>query len=606
MRIGARDPGAGLFSHLNFVVTHIDELGHSGFHVDWTNGNPYVDDEGGNLFDALFAQNCERELDCPLIREWPHHRYTGSNAAALYVGPSKWRWRLYHCWSLLRVRDEILREVEAFCGSWSYTATALHVRNRQIGTECPGGQAPTLEDYGRVLYGGAEPVYLATDNEEAIEYFSKLLGDRLRSRKIARSVDMDTEHHLSGSQTFQDAMECLKDALIMARCGSLIHSVSNIATAVLYMNPRIPHVFVTRGDACFLPAVAEDDALGFVRGEVAREMPCRVIHLNHPQWNDWGLIYGEFAIVRHATGCAGALVAKDDDHLEVRWLDWDPEVFVPKPPDDPRFTKARVPLYYELRKSGRVDVVLRGGLGNQMFQYAFGLHVAQRLGFELTLSHDGGNRSFALGMFGLANRMPLSNPDATLEWDGDYEDGVSEEMIAEILGDKPVLLKIQGWFQNENYFLPVVEEIRRRFHFRISLPSFVEHRQPVAVHVRLGDYRHSAGHYPLPDHYYEAALDLLRLRLENPLFLVFSDDPDGCPACLRNQADVVILPPLYDFQAFGMMCSCAAFVIANSTFSWWPAWLSGSSHVLCPEPFLRDKEWTICPHNWCRIPVIPQ
>jgi hypothetical protein len=603
MILSAHSSGAGLFSHINFVVTHIDALGHADFHVDWTEEIPYADCEGNNLFDLLFIQPPRGTGDHQILRTWPHYRYTGSDAASLYTGSLRWRWRLHDCWNLLHVRDEILREVEEYCGSWTKDATALHVRNRRIGTECPGGRAPTLEDYGRVLYGGLEAVYLATDNDEAVEYFRSLLGDRLRTRVIARSADMDTEHHLSGSQSFQDARECLIDALIMARCARLVHSVSNIATAVLYMNPWLSHVFVTSGDARYFPPEPADEALRHIRKIIADRKPCRVVHLDHPNWKDWGLVYDETMIVRNATGCAGALIERPDDEFEIRWLDWEPEVFGLKPPDDPRFASARMPLYFELRKSRRVEVALRGGLGNQMFQYAFGLHVAKRLGVELILSHDGGNRCFALGMFGLENRTPFSNPDSTLEWDDNHEDGIEEEMIGEILHDKPVELRIQGWFQNENYFFPVADEIRRRFDFRMPLPPFLGNRTPVAVHVRLGDYLHSAGHCPLSPSYYETALAKFRLQLENPLFLVFSDDPDACPECLRHQSDAVVLPTLYDFQAFGMMISCAAFVIANSTFSWWAAWLNGSAQVICPEPFLPDKDWKICPERWYRIPV---
>lgn len=603
MRIGARNCDAGLFSHLNFVVTHIDTLGHAAFHVDWTDGNPYVSGESGNVFDKLFIQSLHPSDDDPLIEEWPHHRYTGANADGLYRGSSKWRWHLHHCWKLLRVRKQILDDAASFADAWAADATALHVRNSKIGVECPGNQAPTLEDYGRIPYGGEEPVYLATDNEEAVEYFSRLLGSRLKIRDIPRSADMNTEFHLTSPQSVNDARECLIDALIMARCARLLHSVSNIATAVLYMNPKIPHVYVIRGGVLYLPPSSEDESLKNVRKLVARGNPSRVIHLNHPKWLDWGLVYEERVVVRHTTGCAGALLAGGNGEIEIRWLDWEPEVYTPQLGEDRRLGSSPFPLYYNMRKGRRIEVALCGGLGNQMFQYAFGLHLARRLRAELVLFHDGRNRSFALGMFGLGNQLPDPRPDATLEWNEDYECGLEEVMVAALSVDGPVTLRIQGWFQNEKFFLPVADEVRKRFEFRLPLPSYAKDRIAVAVHVRLGDYQRSAGHRPLPALYYDAALSEMRSKVDDPLFIVFSDDPHLCPERLRGHPDVVILPQLNDFQAFGMMMSCDAFVIANSTFSWWAAWLSRSTRVICPDSFLPGRKWTICPERWHQIPV---
>jgi hypothetical protein len=90
--------------------------------------------------------------------------------------------------------------------------------------------------------------------------------------------------------------------------------------------------------------------------------------------------------------------------------------------------------------------------------------------------------------------------------------------------------------------------------------------------------------------------------INRPVFLVFSDEPEQCPAFLAGSPDTVVLPLLYDDHAFGMMQACEAFILANSTFGWWAAWLSGSERVICPDPFLPAKEWTICPAGWTRLP----
>lgn len=603
MILAGHSRGAGLFSQVNFVVTHIEALGHAEFHVDWTEGTPYA---GGssNVFDELFVQGRRAPEGHEVVRGWPHYRYTGADAAALYMRLNGWRWRLHQCWKHLRVRDDILAEVEAWCGSWARDATALHVRNRKIGTECPGGLAPTLEDYGRALRCGGEPVFLATDNREAVEYFRDLLGDRLVVREIARAADMETEYHLSRPQSARDARECLIDALVMARCGRLIHSVSNIATAVLYINPAMSHIFVTSGCAKYLPPDPPDEKRARVRSIVVRREPCRLIHLDHPQWRDWGLVFEGNVIMRHATGCAGELVAQADGDIEIRWLDWEPEVFRLKEPTDPRFSACKVAVYYALRRSRQVEMVLRGGLGNQLFQYAFGLSVARHLGAKLRVTHDGSNRSYALGAFGIPIGTPLARHEVHLRWEDDYQEGVEEEMIAAVMESDAYAIRIEGWFQNEHFFLPVADEIRRRCCLTFPLPASAGDRTPVAVHVRLGDYLNSLAHAPLPESYYQTAMARMREDLDRPLFLVFSDEPDRCPGFLRDSPDTLVLPALYDFHAFGMMQACKAFILANSTFSWWAAWLSRSECVICPDPFLPDQAWTICPARWMKLRTV--
>jgi len=139
-------PEAGLFSQINFLITHIDTLGHAEFFVDWSEGILYSTGDGVNVFEELFVQNRVRDEDSEIVQEWPHHRYTGPGADPLYLSGSWWRARLHDCWEQLTVRRESLDEVEAYCATWQERPTALHVRNSLIGAECPQGQAPSLED----------------------------------------------------------------------------------------------------------------------------------------------------------------------------------------------------------------------------------------------------------------------------------------------------------------------------------------------------------------------------------------------------------------------------------------------------------------------------
>ena len=91
-------PKAELFSQINFILTHIEALGHADFYVDWTHETPYSGDKGDNLFEELFLQTGGDDGTGPIVRNWPHYRYTWKNANTLYLTNSCWRNDLHECW----------------------------------------------------------------------------------------------------------------------------------------------------------------------------------------------------------------------------------------------------------------------------------------------------------------------------------------------------------------------------------------------------------------------------------------------------------------------------------------------------------------------------
>jgi hypothetical protein len=238
--------GAGLFSQFNKLITVMEASQTADIYVDWRQGTLYGRRSDGNLFEHLFHQLAPLRRGDQRVSDWPHYRYTGTAAAALYPHDS-WRRPLNLWWSKLRVLPALLAEADGFLAPHGSAVTAVHIRNSRIGAECPTRIAPTLGDYREALAGIERKVFLATDNAEAVHEIKELLGDRLLVRNFDRSPDMNTELHHWRRQTVRDAQDCLVDALIMARCCRIIHSVSNIATAVLYMNPAIPHTFVEHG-----------------------------------------------------------------------------------------------------------------------------------------------------------------------------------------------------------------------------------------------------------------------------------------------------------------------------------------------------------------------
>jgi hypothetical protein len=171
------------------------------------------------------------------------------------------------------------------------------------------------------------------------------------------------------------------------------------------------------------------------------------------------------------------------------------------------------------------------------------------------------------------------------------------EDLLSLRTERPIYL--DGYWQSPALFADCAAQIRRMF-ADPSAPA-VARTQPgtyVAVHIRRGDYLAAdapARFGVLSEHYYRRAIAMLSRQLGPVVAVVFTDDPPLVQSTLRLDVptvypDQVRLPPL---QALRLMASCDHFVIANSSFSWWGAWLGAH----------RDKQ-VVTPEPWSRVPLI--
>lgn len=145
-------------------------------------------------------------------------------------------------------------------------------------------------------------------------------------------------------------------------------------------------------------------------------------------------------------------------------------------------------------------------------------------------------------------------------------------------------LQLAGFFQSEKYFKSNEETIRWTF-----TPK--SHYDPMpdtaSVHVRRGDYLLLPDHHPiLPMDYYLEAMKMLRKHGVSR-FLIFSDDLPWCRENFPKQHDVIVIPDLPPIAQLALTVACKHHVMANSTFSWWGAWLN-------PDP----KKTVIAPKLW--------
>lgn len=281
-------------------------------------------------------------------------------------------------------------------------------------------------------------------------------------------------------------------------------------------------------------------------------------------------------------------------------------------------------------------VKLMGGLGNQMFQYAFGVALEHFHNDEVLFdasffdmrNGDGiiPHREYQLNLYntdvkiatkgeifrGMYKRSP-DNPLKLLENKiienncGDYN--------AEIIR-LPAGGYYEGYFQNEKYFSDYREYIIKALTLKACLDeknqillSHIKESNSVSLHVRRGDYLKLQDIYEICDlGYYRRAVSYISSLVENPVFYVFSDDIYWVKENLKLDFPTIYVDinSAKDYFDLELMKKCSHNIIANSSFSWWGAWLNENPDkiVIAPQKWLKNREMlqnSIIPKTWVKI-----
>ena len=258
-----------------------------------------------------------------------------------------------------------------------------------------------------------------------------------------------------------------------------------------------------------------------------------------------------------------------------------------------------------------------GRLANQMFQYASLKGIARNTGVDFCIPYykdavdDGiGNmlRSELFDSFDLPVMCGLLN--------NGHAPVVHERYFHfddELFRMCPDHVSLQGYFQTEKYFKHIEGEIRDDFTFKEEILTPCQELMwqldlPFALHVRRTDYlTNSANHPPCTLNYYEKALKHFDDDRE---VVVFSDDPAWCKEQELFSSDRFMVSENDDNRMdLCLMSLCSDFIIANSSFSWWGAWLSTSKDkkVIAPVQwfgtgYTKDHDTSdLIPDGWTRI-----
>lgn len=284
-----------------------------------------------------------------------------------------------------------------------------------------------------------------------------------------------------------------------------------------------------------------------------------------------------------------------------------------------------------------IVVRLTGGLGNQMFQYALGRKLALARGVPLRLDIDvfASDRKRA---YRLDNLKIQAEPATPADMRGlrprfrklarrrEALFGRSPRLVLEHgFGFDPAVLDcapnayLDGYWQAEPYFADIrdtlIEDFRPRLPLseaRQDLLAQIAETTAVSVHVRRGDYvsnaKIAAQHGHLPADWYRAAMQSMAENLENPTFFVFSDDPAWVRANLASDwpLHLVDFGDDREYEDLHLMARCHHHVTANSSFSWWGAWLDPRPDkiVIAPRQWFRASDVDtrdLVPADWQRL-----
>ena len=289
-----------------------------------------------------------------------------------------------------------------------------------------------------------------------------------------------------------------------------------------------------------------------------------------------------------------------------------------------------------------IIIKIQGGLGNQLFQYAIGrlleIKYAKTVAYDTNFYalHNGyTQRLFLLDRFQVRMRIATTEEIKRVKYPfGFFSKGIV--LVKKVLNkfifknyqvvydntflpslEKKDSAYLEGFWQSCDYTNQVIVLLRQELVLqepvRQELEEYIQKvtsRNSVFVHIRRGDYVQGGKDLQTLDvEYYKKAVELIESKVENPVYYIFSDDitwVENSMAFLFNEVIYLKEGVLKDYEELVLMSFCKHGIIANSSFSWWGAMLSGEKKrtIICPKDWKNvhfKKDTHICPKEWIEI-----
>ncbi|MCX7772822.1 MAG: alpha-1,2-fucosyltransferase [Clostridia bacterium] len=285
-----------------------------------------------------------------------------------------------------------------------------------------------------------------------------------------------------------------------------------------------------------------------------------------------------------------------------------------------------------------------GGLGNQLFQYAL-YHCAEAKGYPVYADLSFYNKAVCHNGFELESIFGIKLRECDEKELRQYKDrydiiarairkllipnfGLKTNIIREqnsrfidgLISEQNKDSYLLGYWQSNGYFTEFEKEIKDALIFpqlderNLAVEEEIKRSSSVSIHVRRGDYLNKDNinlFSNLGDsHYYDLAISYLESRFSDLRFYIFSNDNDWCRRHLKLKSPAVFVDwnnGIGSYKDMQLMAACKHNIIANSSFSWWGAWLNRNpgKTVIAPEKWFIDKSGysneMIIPIEWVRI-----
>jgi hypothetical protein len=281
------------------------------------------------------------------------------------------------------------------------------------------------------------------------------------------------------------------------------------------------------------------------------------------------------------------------------------------------------------------------GLGNQMFQYSLGRALERR--FSIKVKYDlswfkenSNHRNFGLNKFNLVIEEPTDEEIYNIK-NGIFKNRLINFFFQRRLNFLPYFKKpffkedlkkldvnilkinsrtyIEGYFTSEFFFKDIRSVLINDFQLASppspenkALIEMILNQNSVCLSVRRGDFLKYSIHNVCDLNYFNDSIDLIKKKVNDPVFYIFSDDNEWVQKNLKIEGEHHFIAHNFPdfYEDFRIMKSCKHHIIPNSTFSWWAAWLANSNDkiVISPETWLNSEEIDysyFLPADWIKV-----
>jgi len=288
-----------------------------------------------------------------------------------------------------------------------------------------------------------------------------------------------------------------------------------------------------------------------------------------------------------------------------------------------------------------IIVKLIGGLGNQLFQYALGCYLTEKYHTELKLDISGFDNyklwKYELDKFNIIE--DFANPEELKIPYFKKRNGIKKILFKLLYKPKkmsyivekhfhfdsciinlPDNVYLDGCWQSEKYFKEIQDIIRKDFTFKLpaegknkELLEQISSVNSVSLHVRRGDYITNSSankvHGVCSLDYYNECIKYIVEKVNNPHFFIFSDEPEWVKENLTIPYFITIVDNNdkdKGYEDMRLMSNCKHNIIANSSFSWWGAWLNNNPDkiVIAPQKWFNHSDFDtkdLIPDKWVKI-----